>query len=506
MGKFDIDGFRQALEEFRSLKQKYPKYDYREWRIDKNDRKCPASRCADVMAKVKAALEGVREEWGFADATVHCSAGSGYYPDVPWIGIMFGEEKPTNGVYPALGFHRDGLIVSCTESFVNPQVDFSNDCYTAEEIEKQKTDDGKGDSPHVNEHMAKGAVTWFPYGDEKAMAEGNIETALRLAIKKHHDYRQAHKHRRKPWYKVERIGNVEKWIRKLSKDCGNWIFRGQADSEWRLETGIGRIIFASDSEATSYDDARVRDGERSSMELFYREIARKVEYASFRNVELLALMQHYGSKTRLLDFSFSPLVALYIAMESHDEYMGHVDAFRTYHGDGSSAKKPSAVISVWAVNMKMIAPPKRGHIDALLKDGNGADDLKDEPYITRRESLELFHQEAEAILNVKTSDRIRAGVDIVIPRVNNDRSSAQEGLFLMPRRMDQSFEANLSRSIASKRKKRDACLIRYDFPTEKKEEIREYLERHRITAKQIYPDLTGLAKSLNADICSGVRK
>lgn len=42
--------------------------------------------------------------------------------------------------------------------------------------------------------------------------------------------------------------------------------------------------------------------------------------------ELLAALQHYGVPTRMLDFTFNPLIALWFAVEDHDQTDGRVFA------------------------------------------------------------------------------------------------------------------------------------------------------------------------------------
>lgn len=492
MGKFDIDGFRRALGEFRSLKQERPEYDYREWRIDKGDAKCPASRCAEIMAKVKAALEGVRDEWEFSEAIVHCSAGSGYYPDVPWIGIMFGDEKPTNGVYPAFGFYADGFIVSCTASFARPQTQFLKLCYTKEEIKRLKADNGDPISEYVNRRMAKDSITWFAYRDDAKLTEERIKAAVRKAIDVHHDYRKSYPDAETTaWFTVEPVESVVGWLEQLAgenNDNATWVFRGQGDSRWMLETSLGRSLFADGVMKPELDLKGVLDMERTAMKEFQRESARTAEYRSLGNVELLSLMQHYGAKTRLLDFSFSPLVALYFALESHDDYIGHVNSFLGVHGGKGRRSDGEEVdaISVWAVN-----------IDEIRCQG------REDSGATLRERLERFHDEAGEILKGESSGGVRAGIAVVIPDVNNERSSAQDGLFLMPCRISKSFEANLLQNEANLK---SSHVVRYDFSPKQIEEIRTLLRNLRFTAKQIYPDLTGLAKSLNTDICRMVKK
>lgn len=503
MKQFDIQTFKSKVREFKELKAKHTPYNGEEWRTNSTEEDKPARACVKILESIKDTLENVRAEWKLKGATIHISKGAGYFPKVPWIGILFEGEKPTEGVYPAFGFYEDGFIVSCTASFARPQPEFQKLCYTKDEIKCAKADNGESISEYVNIRTAKDSVTWFPYDALAKMTASSIKKAVRKAIDVHGKYRKLHPVKKSTWFTVRKMKDVGEWLKEIGeKKGGMWVFRGQGDSAWMLETGLGRKCFSDAEEGNpELDLGNILEAERNVMDEFRREIARRIEYKSFRNVELLALMQHYGTKTRLLDFSFSPLVALYFALESYDDYMGHVKAFQKVHKDGEDKSEGAKVesISVWAVDVERIACPTKQDVNAIRKE-NGIWQLrKENPGITLRERFGLFHEEADAILIAKASELVKTGIDAVIPSVNNDRSSAQEGLFLMPRRMDQSFESNLLSSIAGKNGD-DGCCIRYDFPVAIIEKIRDYLKTHRMTAKQIYPDLTGLAKSLNAKV------
>lgn len=86
----------------------------------------------------------------------------------------------------------------------------------------------------------------------------------------------------------------------------NWIFRGVADSaNHRLTPKVGR-----DPEA--YDEAI----EQVIFANFRRRARQFVDTSAMGEWDLLALAQHHGLPTRLLDWTTNPLVAAYFAVTS----------------------------------------------------------------------------------------------------------------------------------------------------------------------------------------------
>lgn len=94
-------------------------------------------------------------------------------------------------------------------------------------------------------------------------------------------------------------------------------FRGQSSVEYKLIPSIGRMF---------------RDGEEKALLQFEKEIFEdfKRKYSQYtdsmprNNVEFLYLAQHYGLPTRLLDWTYNPLIALYFACCSNFDKDGVV--------------------------------------------------------------------------------------------------------------------------------------------------------------------------------------
>ena len=85
----------------------------------------------------------------------------------------------------------------------------------------------------------------------------------------------------------------------LSFECSRRYYRGQSCSEWPLLPGI----FRDKTFITQEHDLLTKSSLR---------LARKV--SSLNNyLEEMVYFQHYGLKTRLLDVTFNPLIALYMA-------------------------------------------------------------------------------------------------------------------------------------------------------------------------------------------------
>lgn len=110
------------------------------------------------------------------------------------------------------------------------------------------------------------------------------------------------------------IKNVSELIQSLNELPNNFIYRGQANAEWNLQSSLERIIGKSWSQqqAQKFEEYSLLQFQ-SKYHLYNRENLQPSSKLAW-----LAAMQHYGVPTRLLDFSESPYVALYFALEAYD--------------------------------------------------------------------------------------------------------------------------------------------------------------------------------------------
>jgi hypothetical protein len=233
-----------------------------------------------------------------------------------------------------------------------------------------------------------------------------------------------------------------------------WIFRGHSRAEWDLQSGLERAF------------ARFGMGGRSAAELeggLVRQFARRAhhyltdvpERASW--VEWLALMQHHGAPTRLLDFTYSFLVALFFALE---------DAW------------PEQSCAVWALNLDW----SDQRVKRIVGDGlfsliyEGGDDLNIEKDGTFKE---FFSSGRRMVFPVN-------------PYRLNQRLSIQQGVFLTPGDVSCSFIENLT-AMGPLEGGLVKCEIRLN-PEDYQDCIRRLI-RMNMTRTSLFPGLDGFAMS-----------
>src|ERR1700722_1625712 len=181
---------------------------------------------------------------------------------------------------------------------------------------------------------------------------------------------------------AESMDGFRKWVNDLN---GNWGFRGQRESAWTLQTSLDREIRVT--HRTGHYHLNRRGEEDDLLFRFQQQVQHYVAHlpSPEDRAGWLALMQHYGIPTRLLDWTQSPYVALYFAVESEPQGVGR----RSNH-----AGTEEWCSAVWAIDLdflewksKELLPLIPDEPSARMEYLNGLLDREEKPLIVRIDPL-----------------------------------------------------------------------------------------------------------------------
>jgi hypothetical protein len=250
----------------------------------------------------------------------------------------------------------------------------------------------------------------------------------------------------------------------------SWVFRGQRDSNYSLVTSVQRL--------PSVITGNVELGpvalpllEQTILTRFKRQARNyDLNYVPAEEDALgwLSLLQHYGAPTRLLDWTRSPFVACFFALE----------------GARSEA-------AVWA-------------IDHIWLRNRAWDVLRAEWPAEAMEDISSRHDADALILRVilmKSSGFMAPApprfVMPIEPSIANPRVAMQHGLFTFPADITVSFMENLASQADFEVPRR---IVKICFQREWRAEILFELYQHNISRASLFPGLDGFAQSLGTTV------
>lgn len=251
-----------------------------------------------------------------------------------------------------------------------------------------------------------------------------------------------HRHRVTTWRELVDLVSSERYK--------HWAFRGQAKSSWDLWSALSRRLW----------DHKVHKDHWQSQEERVLRIFKRKAHLFLQHIpdeeddfEWLALMQHHGAPTRLLDFTWSPYVAAFFALERSTE-----------------------TAAIWGINpvkIKGDAPPLE------LPDGRRVRARDYDPRVAG--NLRRFFVEAQLPI-----------VWLGEPHVMNRRLIAQSGTFVLQSVLDAPVETVLSGYPEPER-----TVVKFELHGDAlRNEALEELYRMNLTHATLFPDLDGLARSL----------
>lgn len=160
-----------------------------------------------------------------------------------------------------------------------------------------------------------------------------------------------------------RKDHIQSWldlaqlIEQLARQGTNWIFRGEPSTTYELRPAAGREGTTPRSARTIRYDL---ENERAALARFRYDAQPYVGHSNYSDLEWLAIAQHHGMATRLLDWTESLLVAAFFAVE-HAERTGQA---LIYGVSGLPVLSPSEPHDPFSIKKVSIYRPP--HINARI--------------------------------------------------------------------------------------------------------------------------------------------
>lgn len=280
----------------------------------------------------------------------------------------------------------------------------------------------------------------------------------------------------------------------LSENLSGYIFRGQADSSWPLATGIERLSMIRDPYLAQIKLTHLQNKEYWMLYEFKRRYHLYSNHSPPEDdhFEWLAIMQHHGAPTRLLDFTSSIFLALFFAIQSST-----TDA------------------AVWAVNGFSLRKKVRSRFELDYKLG----------HVLKDRINNLHKKLANQFLGRSSIKNPRLGVVPLEPARLTDRMARQQGSFLMPTDIDSPFVKNLLSVLNSaeedtptirrlSKEERAQLLTKTTFfdgwplikiiiPRSAHNDLLRSLRRMNVSNEILFPGLDGLVRSLEQNALWG---
>ena len=229
----------------------------------------------------------------------------------------------------------------------------------------------------------------------------------------------------------------------------NWAFRGQSNAQWHLRNAIERTDFI-----------RLHKGIEAEFVSEFQRGARNYlnrDELPEHLIEWLALMQHHGAPTRLLDFTKSPFISAYFAFEHCYLYTDNK-------------------VAVWAININFLKNRALEELEAEFdEDIQLNKGLINEPLFEK-----IFYRNNKSL------------VFPVEPFRMNRRYSLQQSIFVSTGISSEPFMDQLQflgNDIAK-------AVIRIELPSNLQKEVLRDLQRMNLNRASLFPDLDGYAASL----------
>jgi FRG domain len=229
-------------------------------------------------------------------------------------------------------------------------------------------------------------------------------------------------------------------------------YRGMADANWPVFTSLQRV---NKTAFVQVEKHLLRNFQKYAPQ-------NSVIFDTFWN--WLTLAQHHGLPTRVLDWSYSPLIALHFALDNYTVFSNNSDA------------------AIWAVDLEKLKQTLPYDISLRF--------MQDKAFTFTMEALEELWEKLELL----TNDSLDDFMIFFEPPSFDDRIINQYALLSATR--------NPQTIVSDWLQKHPDLYNRIIIPNKLKWEFRDRLDQINITERIIYPGLDGLCMWLKRWYCS----
>jgi hypothetical protein len=218
------------------------------------------------------------------------------------------------------------------------------------------------------------------------------------------------------WYQEVWLEEWEHALHLRKHLSSPWIFRGHISPLWTLTTSLERALSVPAS-ATRHEILQMETDILETLQLVAPNYGIRTPPGS-RSTEWLALLQHHGGATRLLDVTMSFFVAAFFAAED-----------------------PHSTPTIWCVQPY---PLVVGAHCVANGDAHASDPFDDESPGSFERAITFANDLIENSIGRESMHNLVVPIE---PRFRSERMQAQQGLFLAPTDPARGFEDGLANSV-----------------------------------------------------------
>lgn len=273
------------------------------------------------------------------------------------------------------------------------------------------------------------------------------------------------------FYSQERAATWKEFVDWQDQLQGSWCFRGQGEFDWGLCTSLDRAIRREERTQSTHS---IWHGNRSTelREVLFHFKLQAHLYLNYLPTDddvasWIALMQHHGAPTAFLDWTESPYVAMYFAIEEQRE--------------------PGKRSALWAVDLDWLERAGR----KLLKAGE--ETLAPEP---RTRAERINHLLTRTVLGPER-ETVTIRID---PMKSNERIATQQGILLCRLYHEATFGQTLMSMLMHSGIPDQPVIRKLEVEGSVRSDCLHKLRAMNIHRTSLFPGLDGFGKSLRLEL------